>query len=102
MENGIWRLSALAIFVAITLLTISGYSAPIESVKPGSPEAKKIYEDKLALCKESSKPERCKWLARSIVYYDCLDGEDSCAYEGGKNGCMKETLDCIKNVVGTA
>ncbi|VDL62595.1 unnamed protein product [Hymenolepis diminuta] len=90
----------LSLFSLLALIAICGSAVPAAPLKPGSPEAKKAYEAKLAICKDSSKAERCKWLARSLVYYDCMDAEDSCAYEAGKNGCMKETLGCIKNVVG--
>nr|CDS25761.1 hypothetical protein HmN_000620000 [Hymenolepis microstoma] len=96
------NLLLLSVFAVLALIALCGSAVSAAPPKPGSPEAKKAYEAKLAICKDSSKEDRCKWLARSLVYYDCIDAEDSCAFEGGKNGCMKKTFDCIENVVGTA
>lgn len=96
------KFAAISALLFLSFLVVYGFSAPSADIKPGSPEAKKKYEGKLEMCKDSSKPERCKWLARSLVYYDCMEGEDPCAFEAGKNGCMKETLDCIKSVIGSA
>nr|CDS25758.1 expressed protein [Hymenolepis microstoma]CUU97584.1 hypothetical transcript [Hymenolepis microstoma] len=75
---------------------------PMAPMKPDGPEAKKAYEERLAKCKGSSKEERCEMLARFFVYHECMDAEESCAFDHGKNGCMEKTFECIENVIGTA
>ncbi|VDO09240.1 unnamed protein product [Rodentolepis nana] len=88
----------LYLFGVLAVMALHASAIPAPKHKPGSPEAKKAYEDKLAICKDSSKEERCKWLARFFVYYDCFEPERECAYVNGENGCMKKTLECIRNV----
>lgn len=94
----------LTLLVLLIPLVMSVSTAPAinsVSVKLSGPQAKKAYEAKVAKC-QGEKAERCKWLVRSLVYYDCMDAEDACAYEAGKNGCMKQTLDCIRSTVDAA
>ncbi len=81
------------LFLAVVLILAVGQS----SVSAAGPDKAK-YDDRMTRCTS----ERCKFLARSNIYFDCMEEESDCAFEGGKDGCMKKTMDCIKKVVGSA
>lgn len=63
----------------------------------------KSYKERFQTCekrREIFKPEeynveKCKFLARSTVYYDCIDEEERCVEEGKKD-CHKNLLKCIE------